>query len=98
MINEFFPHGTQPWINADFDDPYRDLAARHLEGDEWLVLRPMLTSVRLAVMTWASASVEHWCYRSIPEAMLAWWFYPQELAGWSRHVDRTGQEHHPNRI
>lgn len=96
MINEFFPHGMQPWMNVDFDDPYRDMAARHLEGPEWLVLRPQLMSVRLAVMTSESANVEHWCYRTIPEAVLAWCTYPRELSGWTRHVDRDFVHHHPD--
>lgn len=62
-----FPHGQQPWQDED-------VAARRLPDseDEWLVIRPMLFSLRLAVMTEDNASVEHWCYTNLHDAFLSW--------------------------
>lgn len=85
-----FPHGREPW-QAD------DLAARRLPNseDEWLVIRPMLFSLRLAVMTEDNASVEHWCYTSFHDAFLSWCAYPNVLDGWTRHHTRSGEMVHP---
>lgn len=86
-----FPHGREPWQAEDL------AAARRLPNseDEWLVIRPMLFSLRLAVMTEDNASVEHWCYTSFHDAFLSWCVYPNVLDGWTRHHTRDGEMVHP---
>lgn len=84
-----FPHGTEPWMTLE--GPRPDMAARRLDGDEWLVIRPQLFSLRLAVMTAESASIEHWCFTTVSDALLAWMSYPTIPETWSRHITRTGE-------
>lgn len=92
MSDTLFPNG-QP----DFLDD-RDLAARHLNGDEWLVIRPMITSMRLAVMTADDASVEHWCFNTPTQAVAAWSLYPHIPAWWTRHWHRDNTVSYPDAI
>ena len=87
--HDFFPDGKPDWVDE------ADLAARKLEGDEWLVIRPMLFSLRLAVMTAGDASVEHWCYGTIGQALVAFIAYPHDVGGWTRHYDRNRVAHRP---
>lgn len=84
MTDELFPDGIHDWMKGD-------IAARQLEGDEWLVVRPMLYSYRLAVMNEGNASIEHWCYGSLAEALVTWVLYPEIAPNWKRHQrrDRT---------
>jgi hypothetical protein len=84
VTGELFPDGIEPWFNGD-------IAARRLEGDEWLVVRPMIYSFRVAVMSAGNASIEHWCYGSTAEALVCWVTYPEIVPNWKRHQrrDRT---------
>lgn len=82
MSNPRFPDGKPPWIDSN------DQAARHLQGEEWLVIRPMLFSQRLAVMTADNASVEHWCFHDVVDAYSAWTRYPDVPQNWTRHFKR----------
>ena len=81
-----FPDGTEPWMIED-----RCLAGKLVGEDEWLVIMPMMFSVRLAVANKGNASIEHWCYSSVTEALVAWALYPEVLTSWKRHQrrDRT---------
>ena len=87
---ELFPNGTEGWVGRQ-----GFIAARQLEGDEWLVLRPMIYSIRLAVCTEGNAAIEHWCFEDVPRALVAWVIYPQDVGGWTRHVDRNNRQEHP---
>jgi len=85
---EPFPDGHEYWMEGD-------IAARKLDGDEWLVIRPMILSLRLAVMTEGDASVEHWCFTTLADAFVAWCLYPQVPQVWTRHIDRNGDHEWP---
>lgn len=84
-----WPDGRPSWCDPG------DIAARRLDGDEWLVIRPMIYSVRLAVMDEYSASIEHWCFPTATHATLAWVMYPDVPTGWSRWHRRDHTEVHP---
>lgn len=89
QVTDLFPDGKPPWIDEG------DLAARYILNDEWLVIRPMLFSLRLAVMTAYDASVEHWCFPTLPDALLAFTTYPYIPSGWTRHFQRDHKVVYP---
>lgn len=89
MSANLWPNGRPDWCGKD------DMAARKLDGNEWLVLRPMLSSIRLGVMNEENASIEHWCFSSAVTAVIAWLRYPDVPEVWSRWHRRDHSEVHP---
>jgi len=87
---EYFPEGKEAWMEGD-------LAARKTKTEgEWLVVRQMIYSYRLAVMSEGDASIEHWCYSTLNEVFVAWCLYPRVPEGWTRHVGRDRIQEHPS--
>ena len=86
---DYFPEGREDWMQGD-------LAARktHTQG-EWIVVRRMLYSYRLAVMSEHNASIEHWCFSTLHEVFVAWCLWPKVPEGWTRHFERSGEVAYP---
>jgi hypothetical protein len=88
VSDDFFPDGKHPWMSGD-------IAAKKISDDEWLVVRPMMYSVRLAVMNEGNASIEHWCYESVALALVGWVIYPAVVSNWKRHQRRDRSMERP---
>lgn len=90
-----FPDGRPEWA-----EEYT--AARRLRGDEWLCVIPCIFGSRLAVCTPDNARVEDWMYdqQSYGDAVaaVAWLKWPEPPRHWTRHVDRNGDETHPDDV
>jgi len=85
---DYFPDGREDWMEGD-------LAARPIKDGEWIVVRQMIYSYRLAVMSAGDASIEHWCFSTLHEVFVAWCLYPRVPEGWTRHVARDRIQEHP---
>lgn len=80
-----WPDGRESWHDGD-------IAARRLADDEdddvWLVIRPMLFTLRVGVMSAGNAGIEFWCYPDLRTAIRAWLLYPDMPPGFTRHHER----------
>lgn len=88
-----FPDGAPSWAEED-----RLFAARRLNEDEWLCIRPMLSSIRLCVMTLENADVEHWCYGSFAQALSCFLLWPDPPQHWKRHFRRDRVMERPDGV
>jgi hypothetical protein len=86
---EYFPDGRELWMEGY-------IAARHIKGGEWIVVRQMIFSDRLAVMSEGDADIEHWCFKSLAAVFVAWVLYPNVPGGWTRHLRRDGTMEYPD--
>lgn len=79
--------------DMEWAEPY--LAVRQLEEeDKFLVVAPQVFSLRVAVATPTSMG-EHWCYRDVVEALIAFQLYPEMPEGWTRHMLPNGEMEYP---
>ena len=82
-----FPDGRPEWAEGMY-------ALRALRGDDegkWLSVIPLIGGrARLCVCTPDDASIEHWCYSTPRDAIIAWLAYPTvQPVGWNRWQDRN---------
>lgn len=102
--SELWPDGRPQWAEGD-------LAAKRIEGGEWLVLRPLLFGASLCVCGEGCAGIEVWQFNESaslvdstlfpiglpPSAYRAWRDWPAPPTGWSRHQLRDGSRVWPDR-
>jgi len=78
-------------------------AARHLVGEHWLILQPLLPCApdyhprsRVTIAN-AGGTGEHWCYPDHLGAALAFVCWPAPPTGWSRHLRWDDEFEWPDR-